>query len=214
MVQGSGFVVHLVFEVGLRLRIFSSYRVLGRSSQYGLSIAVNDLLCPKELVEKNPPNPVVEAQLQAFWHWLEESALPVGELAGEDPITLLKSVKQRNPGLGKVPPSFIAALAWLHPYVATASSWGQSATEVLQVQLPVALVSIKQSWHVQPRHRDSSAASSAAPASSSAARAQAEPQRIRAEHPAVQQFLRSIHEMFVKGIWDRDFDSQWNEAYA
>jgi hypothetical protein len=88
---------------------------------------------------------LLQAQLQAFWHWVEESPLPVGAVATTDCITFLMQLKQRNPSLGKIPPALIAALAWVHPHVQIVSTWGKSATEVLRTQLKSAVRSIKQS---------------------------------------------------------------------
>ena len=68
---------------------------------------------------------LLQAQLQAFWHWLEESPLPVGGVATTDCITFLMKLKQRNPSLWKILPALIAALAWVHPHVQSVSSLGQ-----------------------------------------------------------------------------------------
>ena len=88
---------------------------------------------------------LLQAQLQALWHWLEESPLPVGGVATTDCVTFLMKLKQRNPSLQKIPPALIAALARVHPHGQSVSTWGKSATEVLRTQLKSALRSIKQS---------------------------------------------------------------------
>lgn len=142
---------------------------------------------------------LLQAQLQAFWHWVEESPLPVGAVATTDCITFLMQLKQRNPSLGKIPPALIAALAWVHPHVQIVSTWSKSATEVLRTQLKSAVRSIKQSVGASA----SSSTTAAAPMPPT------DPKAAIVAHRQTRAFLKNISEKFTDGSWTREFDSRW-----
>ena len=61
---------------------------------------------------------LLQAQLQAFWHWVE-SPLPVGAVATTDCITFLMQLKQRNPSLGKM------NLGWTYGLISSVMQQGE-----------------------------------------------------------------------------------------
>ena len=62
---------------------------------------------------------LLQAQLQAFWHWVEESPLPVGAVATTDCITFLMQLKPRNPSLGKM------NLRWTYGLISSVMQQGE-----------------------------------------------------------------------------------------
>ena len=140
---------------------------------------------------------LLQAQLQAFWHWLEESPLPVGGFATADCITFFDEIEA---SLWKIPPALIAALAWVHPHVQIeclhmGQVCNRGAANAAEERAP---------FHQAISWRICFFFYAAAPMPPTDRKAAI------AAHRQTRAFLKKIGEKFTDGSWTREFDSCWS----
>ena len=83
---------------------------------------------------------ILHAQLQAFWHGLEDDRDPEADALPEqqkETRIWLRELRSKNTKLGKIPPIIIAALTYIHPRVENVRMWGKSAQRVMIGQLKI-----------------------------------------------------------------------------